>query len=61
MKAKERLVRGLDVLASAAVEIAKLKTKINEMAPILAATSEEIKSTLIIVEKEQKEAEIENA
>jgi len=60
-KAKVRLERGLDVLASAAVEIAKLKTSINEMAPILEATSAELQKTLEIVDREQKEAAIEKA
>jgi len=37
-ESKQRLVTGLDVLAKAAVEIAKLETEIQIMAPELAVT-----------------------
>jgi hypothetical protein len=59
--AKTRLVKGLDVLQQAAVEIASLQKSINEMAPKLEATKKELAATLEIVSKEKAEADVERA
>jgi dynein heavy chain len=61
LTAKNRLVRGLQVLQEAATEIAKLQKTINEMAPELEKTKKELATTLEIVAKEKADADVEKA
>jgi hypothetical protein len=59
--AKNRLVKGLDVLQQAAVEIAILQKTINEMAPQLEETKKKLAATLEVVSKEKADADIERS
>jgi dynein heavy chain, axonemal len=60
-KNKERLVVGLDVLAKAAIEIAKLEQQISEMAPVLEVTKKALAETMVILSKEKADAAVEQA
>jgi len=60
-KNKERLVVGLDVLAKAAVEIAKLEQQISDMAPVLETTKKALAETMVILSKEKADAAVEQA
>lgn len=50
---------GLEVLAQAAVEISKLENEIQVMAPELAITKKTLAETMIVLEKDRADAEIE--
>jgi len=58
-QSKERLVKGLDVLSKAGVEIAKLEKQISDMAPVLAATKAALAETMIVLSKEKADAAVE--
>lgn len=58
-QSRQRLVTGLEVLAQAAVEIAKLENEIQVMAPELAVTKKALAETMEILSKEKAEAEVE--
>lgn len=58
-QSKQRLVTGLEVLAQAAVEIQKLETEIQVMAPELAETKKTLAATIEVLNKERADAEIE--
>ena len=58
-ESKQRLVTGLDVLAKAAVEIAKLENEIQIMAPELAETKRILAETMIVLSKEKADAAVE--
>jgi dynein heavy chain len=58
-QSRQRLVTGLEVLAQAAVEIAKLENEIQVMAPELAATKKTLAETMVVLSKEKAEAEVE--
>lgn len=56
-----RLVKGLDVLEKAQIEIDILKKQIAEAAPELAKTKEEVQETMVIIAAEKKDADEERA
>jgi dynein heavy chain len=58
---KMRLVKGLDVLEKAQIEIDILKKQISEAAPELAKTKAEVQETVKIIEAEKKDADEERA
>lgn len=58
-ESKARLVKGLEVLQQAAVEISKLENEIQVMAPELAITKKTLAETMIVLSKEKADAEIE--
>jgi len=51
-----RLAKGLDVLANAAVEVAKLQQKLIDNQPILEQTQKDVEQTKIVIAKENSEA-----
>jgi len=56
-KGKNRLSRGLEVLKTAAVEVDKLSTQLEENAPILAKTQVEVEATKKIIAEKTTKAE----
>jgi len=60
-QSKERLVKGLDVLSKAGIEIAKLEQQISDMAPVLATTKAALAETMIVLSKEKADAAVEQA
>jgi hypothetical protein len=56
---KNRLLKGLQVLDEAAVEIAKLKIHIDKMTPELEITKKEVEKTMQILSKDKAEADAE--
>ena len=55
-EARMRLAKGLDVLANAAVEVAKLQQKLIDNQPILEQTQKDVEQTKIVIAKENSEA-----
>lgn len=60
-QSKERLVKGLDVLGKAGIEIAKLEKLISDMAPILVVTKKTLAETMTVLAKEKADAAVEQA
>jgi len=60
-QSKERLVKGLDVLGKAGIEIEKLEKQISDMAPVLAVTKAALAETMIVLTKEKADAAVEQA
>ncbi len=58
-QSKERLVKGLDVLGKAGIEIEKLEKQISDMAPVLAVTKAALAETMIVLAKEKADAAVE--
>jgi dynein heavy chain len=58
-QSKERLVKGLDVLGKAGIEIEKLEKQISDMAPVLAVTKAALAETMIVLTKEKADAAVE--
>lgn len=56
---RNRLLKGLQVLEEAAVEIAKLKVHIDKMTPELEVTKKEVEKTMIVLSKDKAEADAE--
>lgn len=54
---KNRLLKGLQVLEEAAVEIAKLKVVIDKMTPELEVTKKEVEKTMIVLSKDKADAD----
>ena len=54
---KNRLLKGLQVLEEAGVEIAKLKIHIDKMTPELEVTKKEVEKTMQILSKDKAEAD----
>jgi hypothetical protein len=59
--AKNRLVKGLQVLDKAAEAIAQLKIDIDKMAPELEATKKELEVTMVDLSKKREHATAERA
>lgn len=55
-EARQRLARGLDVLAGAAVEVAALQQKLTDSQPELEKTQKEVAETKIVIAKENADA-----
>lgn len=55
--ARMRLSKGLDVLAGAAVEVAKLQQTLKDNQPELERTQKQVAETTVIIAKENKDAE----
>lgn len=58
-QSKERLVKGLDVLGKAGIEIEKLEKQISDMAPVLKVTKAALAETMIVLAKEKADAAVE--
>jgi dynein heavy chain len=56
---RNRLVKGLEVLEKAAIEIAKLKDEIDKMAPDLEKTKKEVEETVEIIKRDSADADVE--
>lgn len=56
---RNRLLKGLQVLEEAAIEIAKLKVHIDKMTPELEITKKEVEKTMIVLSKDKSEADAE--
>jgi len=56
-EARMRLSKGLDVLAGAAVEVAKLQLQLKENQPVLEKTLIEVAETKVIITKENNDAQ----
>lgn len=54
---KNRLLKGLQVLEEAAVEIAKLKDHIDKMTPELEITKKDVENTMKILSHDRAEAD----
>lgn len=54
---RNRLLKGLQVLEEAAVEIAKLKVVIDKMTPELEVTKKEVEKTMIVLSKDKADAD----